>query len=30
LKKVGKAANPDKYKISPNELRSKVKYFNQY
>ena len=30
LKKIGKAANPDKYKISPNELRSKVKYFNQY
>ena len=30
LKKIGKATNPDKYKMSPKELKLKVKYFNRY
>ena len=30
LKKIGKTTIPNKYKISLSELKSKIKYFNQY
>ena len=29
IKKIGKTTDPNKYKISPSELKLKIKYFNQ-